>query len=130
MAYAFDLFSPARRFKRGMAFNEKLDFPVHKGLAEEDSEATDTDVQPPGLMPYNPVLIKYVLRFKVSIFHELTVHQAKDSIRVRCHPGHIHVLDFRRDAQGRTSYIHLREESVRENYQDEAHQVFLRPGSV
>ena len=66
MAYAFDIFSPARQFKQEMAFNEKLDFPVHKGLTEENSEATDTNVQPPGLMPYNAVLIKYMVHVTIQ----------------------------------------------------------------
>lgn len=62
MPFIFDTYSPARLFKRGVVYNEDEDFPLHNGDPEEDSEATETDTQPPGLMPYAPMPFRYVLR--------------------------------------------------------------------
>ena len=50
MCYIFDSVSPARHFKRGMPFSAKADFPILEG--DELGNVTDTDVDPPGLMPY------------------------------------------------------------------------------
>jgi hypothetical protein len=58
MWFIFDAHSPARHFKRGVRFQENLDFP---GYSEPPyGDLTETDKDPPGLMPFAPWEHKYV----------------------------------------------------------------------
>ena len=56
MCFILDVASPARRFKRGLAFNEEADFPQDTC----DWEITETDGPGPGWMPVSPRLVRYV----------------------------------------------------------------------
>jgi len=51
MCFIFDAVSPARRFKRGMAYDPEMDFPEYDE-EKESGNVTETDEGPPGLMPY------------------------------------------------------------------------------
>lgn len=52
MCFVFDKVSPARRFKRGMVFDEEQDFP---DCTEEDAgNITETDGDTEAWMPYMP----------------------------------------------------------------------------
>ena len=52
MCFIFDQHSPARRFKRGMVYDEAADFP-HDTC---DGNITETDGPGPGWMPVDPVM--------------------------------------------------------------------------
>jgi hypothetical protein len=52
MCFVFDAVSPARQFKRGVLFDEDGTFPDYND--EDPGEVTETDVDPPGLMPFEP----------------------------------------------------------------------------
>jgi hypothetical protein len=56
MCFIFDAVSPARRFKRGMVFDEKADFPKDT----RDGNITETDGPGPGWMPVDPGLVRCV----------------------------------------------------------------------
>jgi hypothetical protein len=49
MCFIFDYISPAHRFKRGMPFDEEAVFPEGNS-----GDVTETDADPPGLMPIMP----------------------------------------------------------------------------
>jgi hypothetical protein len=53
MCFIFDSVSPARRFKRGMVFDEAADFPEDT----HDGDITETDGPDPGWMPVDPGLV-------------------------------------------------------------------------
>jgi hypothetical protein len=52
MAYIFDAVNPARIFKRGMRYDDSLDFPQVDERSHGDM--TETDSESPGWMPYMP----------------------------------------------------------------------------
>lgn len=52
MALILDVVNPARRFKRGMPFDEHRDFPDFP--LGESGDVTYTDTMAPGWMPFNP----------------------------------------------------------------------------
>ena len=52
MCFVFDAISPARQFKRGILFDEDGTFPDYNN--DDPGEVTETDVDPPGLMPFAP----------------------------------------------------------------------------
>ena len=52
MCFIFDLRSPARRFKRGMVYNEDANFPQDSC----DGDITETDGPGLGWMPVDPVM--------------------------------------------------------------------------
>lgn len=54
MCFIFDAVSPARRFKRGMAFKETIDFPEDTC----DGDITETDGPGPGWMPVDPTIVR------------------------------------------------------------------------
>ena len=56
MCLILDAVSPARRFRRGMLFNEELDFPMDS----QDGNITETDGPDPGWMPVDPTLVRCV----------------------------------------------------------------------
>ena len=58
ICFIFDAVSPARRFKRGTLFDEDADFPEYD--EGESGNVTETDIPPPGLMPYNIADYEYV----------------------------------------------------------------------
>ena len=58
MCFIFDSTSPARRFKRGMVFNEDADFPTDT----HDGNITETDGPGPGWMPVDPGIVRCVLK--------------------------------------------------------------------
>ena len=58
ICFIFDTVSPARRFKRGTLFDEDADFPEYD--EGESGNVTETDIPPPGLMPYNIADYEYV----------------------------------------------------------------------
>lgn len=51
MAYIFDSVCPARRWRRGMLFDEQADFPEYD--PDYPKELTYTNGPPPGWMPFN-----------------------------------------------------------------------------
>ena len=51
MCFIFDVVSPARRFKRGMAYDDEVEFPEYDE-EKESGNVTETDEGPNGLMPY------------------------------------------------------------------------------
>lgn len=52
MAFIFDAINPARTFKRGMPFNNSLDFPDYR--SNQRKTLTYIDAAPPGLMQFRP----------------------------------------------------------------------------
>jgi len=56
MCLIFDAVSPARRFKRGMVYDEEVDFPMDT----LDGNITETDGPDPGWMPVDPKLVRCV----------------------------------------------------------------------
>jgi hypothetical protein len=52
MACIFDAVNPVRQFKRGMPYDERLDFPEYP--SEDCEDLTETDTAPPGWMPFGP----------------------------------------------------------------------------
>ena len=56
MCLILDAVSPARRFRRGMVFNEEVDFPMDT----LDGNITETDGPDPGWMPVDPTLVRCV----------------------------------------------------------------------
>ena len=59
ICFIFDAVSPARRFKRGMPYDDDADFLDYDD--EESGNVTETDGDPPGFMPYNVEEYEYVL---------------------------------------------------------------------
>jgi hypothetical protein len=60
MWFLFDSTSPARHFKCGVPYREDKDFPGYGKHPSED--LTETDDEPPGLMPYGPWAYRYIFR--------------------------------------------------------------------
>jgi len=56
MCLIFDAVSPARRFKRGMVYDEEVDFPMDT----LDGNITETHGPDPGWMPVDPTLVRCV----------------------------------------------------------------------
>jgi hypothetical protein len=52
MCLLFDVVSPARRFKRGMVYDDDATFPEYD--EGNPGDITETDGDPPGWMPYMP----------------------------------------------------------------------------
>ena len=68
MCFILDAVSPARRFKRGMVFDDQADFPQDTC----DGDITETDGPTPGWMPVDPDLAKCVSK-------NLTPHSHTDT---------------------------------------------------
>ena len=59
MCFVFDLVNPARRFARGMPYDDRLEFP---DADRDQGNVTETDVDDGiGLMPIRPAQVKYAV---------------------------------------------------------------------
>ena len=59
MAYIFDAVCPARRWKKGMPYDDEADYPDYD--SDHPKELTYTNGPPPGLMPFNVKSYKQVV---------------------------------------------------------------------
>ena len=78
MCFIFDAISPARRFKRGMVYDEEADFPEDTC----DGDITETDGPDPGWMPVDPALCWCVWNYPTPVV-ELTPHGTQDEIQIQ-----------------------------------------------
>ena len=88
MCFIFDAISPARRFKRGMVFNEDADFPQDTC----DGDITETDGPDPGWMPVNPRVVGCVCKHSTHHTDKLIPCGMQDEIQFQMQNHTPHTL--------------------------------------
>ena len=89
MCFIFDSTSPARRFKRGMIFNEEAEFPEDT----HDGDVTETDGPSPGWMPVDPAIVRCVSKhFMLHSQTDSTIAKSKISLQMLNYSQRLHGL--------------------------------------